>query len=81
MQRLGRDRQVLAVTHLPQVAACADQHLRVAKHSGAQGALSQVQALDASERVQELARMLGGSATSGASLAHAREMLEAAASL
>jgi DNA repair protein RecN (Recombination protein N) len=81
MQRLGRDRQVLAVTHLPQVAACADQHLRVAKLSGSQGAVSQVQALDTTERVQELARMLGGSASSGTSLAHAREMLESAASV
>ncbi|MDP3519495.1 MAG: DNA repair protein RecN, partial [Hydrogenophaga sp.] len=75
------DRQVLAVTHLPQVAACADQHLRVAKLSGSQGAVSQVQALDTTERVQELARMLGGSASSGTSLAHAREMLESAASV
>ncbi len=81
MQRLGRDRQVLAVTHLPQVAACADQHLRVAKQTGGQGVVSQVQALDTAERVQELARMLGGSASSGTSLAHAREMLEAAASV
>ena len=81
MQRLGRDRQVLAVTHLPQVAACADHHLRVAKQTGGQGVVSQVQALDTAERVQELARMLGGSASSGTSLAHAREMLEAAASV
>ena len=79
MQRLGRDRQVMAVTHLPQVAACADQHLRVAKHSGAQGTVSQVHTLNTTERVQELARMLGGSASSGTSLAHAREMLEAGA--
>ena len=79
MQRLGRDRQVMAVTHLPQVAACADQHLKVSKQSGAQGAFSQVQALDATERVHELARMLGGSASSSTSLAHAREMLETAA--
>ncbi len=81
MQRLGRDRQVLAVTHLPQVAACADQHLRVAKQNGGQGVVSQVRALDTTERVQELARMLGGNASSGTSLAHAREMLEAAASV
>jgi DNA repair protein RecN (Recombination protein N) len=63
------------------VAACADHHLRVAKQTGGQGVVSQVQALDTAERVQELARMLGGSASSGTSLAHAREMLEAAASV
>jgi len=79
MQRLGHDRQVLAVTHLPQVAACADHHLRVSKRSQGQATLSEVQALPTTERVAELARMLGGNAGSNASLAHARELLETAA--
>ena len=71
MQRLGHDRQVLAVTHLAQVAACADQHLQVSKS----GALSTVKALAPSDRVMEIARMLGGDVQSTASMAHAREML------
>ena len=71
MQRLGHDRQVLAVTHLAQVAACADQHLQVSKS----GALSTVKALAPSDRVMEIARMLGGDVHSTASMAHAREML------
>jgi DNA repair protein RecN (Recombination protein N) len=75
MKQLGRDRQVLAVTHLPQVAACADHHLLVSKHSDKQGASSQVSALAADERVNEIARMLGGEKLSATTLAHAREML------
>jgi len=75
MKQLGRHRQVLAVTHLPQVAACADQHLVVSKQlSGAQVG-SRVQATTGEERVQEIARMLGGEKLSATTLAHAREML------
>jgi len=75
MKQLGKDRQVMAVTHLPQVAACADHHLVVSKHSDAQGTSSQVAALGADERVNEIARMLGGEKVSDTTLAHAREML------
>lgn len=79
MKQLGKDRQVLAVTHLPQVAACADHHLVVSKHSDAQGTSSQVTALSADERVNEIARMLGGETVSNTTLAHAREMLQTSA--
>ena len=75
MKKLGQHRQVLAVTHLPQVAACADHHLQVAKAVDAQGAASQVQALSNEQRVSEIARMLGGEKLSPTTLAHAREML------
>ena len=75
LRQLGRDRQVLAVTHLPQVAACADQHLLVSKQQAGQHTLSHVAAIDQEARVLELARMLGGSAQSEVSLAHARELL------
>ena len=76
MRELGRARQVLAVTHLPQVAACADHHLVVAKHKRAGGTTSTVAAADAEARVAEVARMLGGERLSPTTLAHAREMLE-----
>ncbi len=76
MKQLGMDRQVLAVTHLPQVAACADHHLLVSKHSDARGTASQVTALSADARVNEIARMLGGEKLSDTTLAHAREMLQ-----
>ncbi|NCT97047.1 MAG: DNA repair protein RecN [Comamonadaceae bacterium] len=77
LRQLGQDRQVLAVTHLAQVAACADHHLLVAKQRQGQQTLSSVQPIDAEARVRELARMLGGNEHSEISLAHARELLSA----
>jgi len=79
MKQLGRDRQVLAVTHLPQVAACADHHLVVAKHGDASGPSCTVAAVQGEQRVAEVARMLGGEHLSGTTLAHAKEMLSGAA--
>lgn len=79
MRQLGADRQVLAVTHLPQVAASGDQHWVVAKHSTARETSSSVAPVAGPERTHELARMLGGEQLSPTTLAHAREMLEGAA--
>jgi len=76
MKQLGRDRQVLAVTHLPQVAACADHHLLVAKQLQGKSTLSTVAAVQGEQRVAEVARMLGGERLSGTTLAHAKEMLQ-----
>lgn len=78
MRQLGRDRQVLAVTHLPQVAACANQHLVVAKQRHDGGTHSQVSEVTGDARVAEVARMLGGEKISSTTLAHAREMLDSA---
>ncbi len=78
MKQLGRDRQVLAVTHLPQVAACADSHLVVAKQGDGRGVASTVTPVSGEQRVAEVARMLGGERLSGTTLAHAREMLDGA---
>ena len=75
MKQLGRHRQVLAVTHLPQVAACADQHLVVSKQLSDGQIGSQVRPSTGEDRVQEIARMLGGEKLSATTLAHAREML------
>ena len=77
MKQLGLDRQVLAVTHLPQVAACANHHLVVAKQSKQGMTLSSVAPVQGEKRVAEVARMLGGERLSGTTLAHAKEMLEA----
>lgn len=76
MRRLGADRQVLAVTHLPQVAACAHHHLQVSKARQGDATVSQVTPLEGEARVEELARMLGGHG-SDTSRAHARELLQA----
>ena len=81
MKQLGRDRQVLAVTHLPQVAACADHHFVVAKLLQGGVTLSDVTAVSGESRVTEVARMLGGERLSGTSRAHAEEMLAGAAAL
>ncbi len=79
MKQLGRDRQVLAVTHLPQVAACADHHLVVAKQTQGKSTVSSVGAVLGEQRVGEIARMLGGEKLSNTTLAHAKEMLQAGA--
>lgn len=76
MKQLGRDRQVLAVTHLPQVAACADHHAVVSKRADAKGASSAIAMVEGEQRIAEIARMLGGERLSGATLSHAREMLD-----
>lgn len=76
MKQLGKDRQVMAVTHLPQVAACADHHLLVAKRTENGKTRSTVELVDADRRVAEIGRMLGGEKLSRTTLAHAKEMLE-----
>jgi DNA repair protein RecN (Recombination protein N) len=75
LQQLGSDRQVLAVTHLPQVAARAHHHLQVTKRRSADGTTSSVIAISGDERSAEIARMLGGERSTDTSMAHAREML------
>lgn len=80
MRRLGSDRQVLCVTHLPQVAACADHHCVVSKAAQGGSTRSQVAPVTGEARVQEIARMLGGGAAGGTSLAHAQALLAAATS-
>ena len=75
MKQLGKDRQVMAVTHLPQVAACSDQHLVVAKQTESGKTFSTVMSVNGEQRVAEIGRMLGGERLSGTTLAHAKEML------
>ena len=79
LRTLGGGRQVLCVTHLPQVAAQAHQQLKVAKQTDGESTHIQVVPLDAGERVTEIARMLGGLELTANTLAHAREMVEKAA--
>jgi DNA repair protein RecN (Recombination protein N) len=74
LQALGARRQILCVTHLPQVAAHADHHFRVAKSGDAGQATSDLLALSGSARVDELARMLAGSEITAKTRAHAREL-------
>jgi DNA repair protein RecN (Recombination protein N) len=76
LARLARSRQVIVVTHLPQVAAYADTHLVV----DSSGPASEVRRLDDEQRVAELARMLAGLGESDTGRAHARELLDSAQS-
>lgn len=76
LKRLGQDRQVLCVTHLPQVASQANQHFQVSKASASNGnTVSRIEALDAKARVEEIARMLGGLEITSTTRKHARELL------
>ncbi|MDO4637364.1 MAG: DNA repair protein RecN [Lautropia sp.] len=76
MQRLATDSQVLCVTHLPQVAARADHHLKVMKTRSSHSVSSRVDPLDAAARQEEIARMLGGKKITGTTRAHAAELLK-----
>ncbi|MHA6203289.1 DNA repair protein RecN [Dyella soli] len=78
LRALGGERQVLCVTHLPQVAAQGHAHLRVSKASDGASTRTQIEALDAAGRRDELARMLGGVEITRETRAHARQMLERA---
>jgi DNA repair protein RecN (Recombination protein N) len=80
MRRVAAHHQVLAITHLPQIASRAHQHIVVSK--AARGGITTADLLvaEGEERVQEIARMLGGDSESETSRAHARELLTDAAS-
>ncbi|MBT8090226.1 MAG: DNA repair protein RecN [Gammaproteobacteria bacterium] len=78
LQELGASRQVLCVTHLPQVASLADRHIRVSKVSDGKSTRTRLHVLNKDERVDELARMLGGVEITRKTLAHAAEMLAGA---
>jgi DNA repair protein RecN (Recombination protein N) len=75
LAELGKERQVLCVTHLPQVAARADWQWQVSKATRDGAVLSSIRVLDAKQRVDEIARMLGGVEVTEISREHAREML------
>jgi DNA repair protein RecN (Recombination protein N) len=79
IRALGNQRQVLCVTHLPQIVAFADQHFQVAKYEADGRTETTVRTLSSTERRDELARMLGGIKITRSARAHADAMLEAAA--
>jgi DNA repair protein RecN (Recombination protein N) len=78
LRRLGRRHQVLCVTHLPQIAACADQHILIEKESRRGRTLIAARALGPEGREAELARMLAGESVGKTALEHARQLLKAA---
>jgi DNA repair protein RecN (Recombination protein N) len=78
LRRLSADKQVLCITHLPQIAALATSHFRIEKSSADQTALTTVEALEGEGVVRELMRMLGADASDGGARRHAEELLAAA---
>ena len=76
LRQLGQSHQILCVTHLPQVAAQGNHHLKVSKSQADDKTLSQVMPLGRAERVEEVARMLGGATITDTTRRHARELLE-----
>jgi len=75
LKQLGEQRQVLVITHLPQVAALGKHHLRVSKSQAYGQTLSTIVALNAASRIEEVARMLGGIELTETTRQHAKEML------
>jgi DNA repair protein RecN (Recombination protein N) len=75
LKQLGVERQVLVITHLPQVAALGQHHLRVSKSLVNEQTLSNIEQLDDAQRIEEIARMLGGLEITGTTRKHATEML------
>lgn len=78
LREIANDRQVLCVTHLPQVAAQGHHHLFVSKQKESEQTKTKIESLNPTDRIHEVARMLGGIDLSDKTLAHAKEMVEKA---
>lgn len=81
LREIGTDRQVLCVTHLPQVASQGHQHFQISKISDGKSTHTQIRELSMKARIDEIARMLGGVDITAKSRAHAKEMLDGASRL
>jgi DNA repair protein RecN (Recombination protein N) len=78
LQKIAEDRQVVVITHLAQIAACADAHIRVTKTAAQGRTRVHIEAISGKERTGEIARMLGGATPSAEATAHANQMLRRA---
>ena len=76
LKKVSRERQVICITHLPQIAAQADRHFGIEKHLESDAAISAIHPLSEEDSVMELARMLGGAEITEATLSNARELKE-----
>jgi DNA repair protein RecN (Recombination protein N) len=77
LRALGTERQLICITHLPQVASLADTHFRIVKEAGRGAARATVERVDGEELVAEIVRMLGGERDDEVASRHARELLAA----
>ncbi len=80
LQELSKDRQIIVITHLPQIAACADNHLKVTKQIKDGRTVSGVEVLDDNERIEEIAQMIHGEAATETTRKQAKEMFDKARS-
>jgi DNA repair protein RecN (Recombination protein N) len=78
LRSLGTDRQLICITHLPQVASLASAHFRIVKEAGRKASRASVERVDGEELVAEIVRMLGGTRDDEVASRHARELLAAA---
>jgi DNA repair protein RecN (Recombination protein N) len=78
LRTMSQNRQILCVTHQPQVASCATHHLRILKNASAGSTTTSAEYLHGEQRVEEIARMLGGAEVTRQTVAHAREMIQRA---
>jgi DNA repair protein RecN (Recombination protein N) len=78
LKALSAHQQVIAITHLPQVAACADHHMVIEKHSDAKQAHTTLRALSSKEREEELARLISGKVVTQEAKRAATKLLQAA---
>jgi DNA repair protein RecN (Recombination protein N) len=76
LKRVAAKRQVFCITHLPQIASMARNHYGVTKSVRADRTTTEVRLLEKKERIEEIARMLGGASITETTLTHAEEMLE-----
>jgi DNA repair protein RecN (Recombination protein N) len=76
LKQVSKRNQVICVTHLPQIAAFADRHLHIYKESRGGRTRTHLEVLDGERRIEEIARMLGGSKLTETATKHAREMLQ-----
>ncbi len=75
ISRIAKERQVISITHLPQIAALADSHYLISKKLNKGKAVTYIKRLDESERIEEMARLLGGVDVTNTTLNHAKEMI------
>ena len=78
MSEISKHHQLIAITHLPQIAAMADRHFEIEKHVGPEGTVTQIHPLEESGVLTELARLLGGGEANEAAMMNAREMKQEA---
>jgi len=75
LTQISNDRQIICITHLPQLASAANHHFLIKKEKGENRTFTKIHSLDRAERIREIARMIGGTTITDKTLAHAEEML------